>query len=234
MAGTALEKVTVLQGNLQRMSEHLTKLAPPWFTVDRIIAGVLTAAAKDPNLYEADPKSLYVALSRAARWGLDIGDGVDLVIIGGKVEAWPSYQGLKALLMREKMIRGAQEYVIYEGEHYEYEAGFEPRLVHRPERGAVGRQIIAAYSLIALPQGERTFNLVWIDEIEAVRSKSRSWKNGACPPWYAQKTAFRNWVNKQPKSGMTGAIRDAVRFDDAQPTPPMVDEDGVITGELAA
>jgi recombination protein RecT len=237
-----------LRADVLPMREELLNLAPKWFGVDRIYAGLMAAAVKTPDIFKADRKSLYLALMRVAHWGLDIGDGVDLVVVNKKVgenewlksvEAWPDYKGLKALAIRQGLIRNSQEYVVYDDEEFEYEEGMHPVLRHRPKSGDPSRKMVAAYSIIALPRNQPSvFNLVWFDEIERRRAKSKGWNDEAlkkkrepagCPPWYAKKTAIRDYLNRQPKSGLLGA---ALTAGEVEPDPELVRLVDLTTGEL--
>lgn len=214
MTSTALSKVDSLRQVVEPMAPEIQAVAFKMFTPERIFASLFAAAAKEPALFDADRKSLYLSLMKVARWGLDIGDGVDLVVIGGKVDAWPDYRGLKALAIRQGLIRNAEEFVVYEGETYRYEAGLNPILQHQPLAGSPGRKIVAAYSIITLPRGLRTFNWMWLPDIERIRAKSRSWgpnKVADPPAWYCKKTVIRDYLNRQPKSG---ALADAMESDD--------------------
>jgi phage RecT family recombinase len=219
-----------LRAVLEPMTDEMAAVCFRYITPERIIAATLAAAGKESAIYEADRKSLYLSLMKVARWGLDIGDGVDLVVIGGKVDAWPDYRGLKALAMRQNIIRSAEEYVVYEGEPFEYQQGSDPRLVHVP-KGEPGQKIVGAYSWITRRFDRPTFNFMYLHQIEAIRAKSRSWGPGKikdCPPWYAKKTVIRDWLNRQPKSG---ALADAFKSDDV--APEGVDADGVVSGAEA-
>lgn len=200
------------------------------FDAARMAAGLMQAAAKEPKLLEATPASLFLALSNIARWGLDIGEGAHLVAIGGRAEAWPDYRGLKALAMRQGIIRHMEEAVVYAGDDFEYALGTDPILRHKPCVESKRGELVGAYSVITLRFGVRTFHYMPIGDIERIRAKSRSWGPKAftdCPPWYAKKTVVRDWLNRQPKSG---ALADALRHDDA-PDGEAVD---VTTGEMLA
>jgi phage RecT family recombinase len=218
MTGTSVAKrgPQELRAALEPMTDEMAAVCFRYITPERIIAATLAAAVKESAIYEADRKSLYLALMKVARWGLDIGDGVDLVVIGGKVDAWPDYRGLKALAMRQGIIRTSEEYVVFEGEPFEYEQGSAPRLKHTP-LGIPGKSLVGAYTSITLPHNRATFNFMYLHQIEAIRAKSRSWGPGKikdCPPWYAKKTVIRDWLNRQPKSG---AMADAFKHDDVLP-----------------
>lgn len=238
-----------LREELEPIRALLTESAPKWFDVKRVYAGLDAAIAKDPNILKADRKSLLIALNKVARWGLDIGDGVDLVVLNRKagqnwiktVEAWVDYKGMKALAIRQGLIRSAEEYVIYEDEEFEHIQGSRPELRHRPKRGGHNRQIVAAYSLIQLPRGITTFNLLYVEQIEATRAKSRSWSDAALADkkmepglraWYAKKCAIRDYLNRQPKTGVLGEAMASANLEISDfPEDlgrPAVDGDGVL------
>jgi phage RecT family recombinase len=185
------------------------------FDANRMAAGLMQAAAKEPNILKASPASLFIALSNCARWGLDIGEGAYLVAIGGRVEAWPDYRGLKALAIRQGIIRGSEEQVVYEADHFHLEYGSEARLIHRPCLDEKTRgKMLGAYTVITLRFQAKTWHWMPLGDIDRIRAKSRSWSPkqvGDCPPWYAKKTVIRDWLNRQPKSG---ALADALAHDD--------------------
>jgi len=195
------------------------------FDAARMAAGFAQAASKEPKLLESTPASLFLALSNIARWGLDIGEGAHLVAISGRAEAWPDYRGLKALAMRQGLIRHMEEYVVYEGDEFEYAFGLSPYLKHRPCSETLRGTLVGAYTVIEIRGLQPKFHFMPIADIDRIRSKSRSWAKGPCPPWYAKKTVVRDWLNRQPK---VGALADALAHDDV-PEGEAVD---VATGEI--
>lgn len=235
MTSTALARPTVkdFKVDLSRLGEDIARVAYRGFTAERLIAEAVEAATKEPKLLEAHPKSMYLALMKCARWGLDIGDGVYLVPINSKqgmtVEAWPSYHGLKALAIRQGLVRGMEEYPVYAGDEFHYELGLDAQLRHIPTSEAKRGELRGAYTIIRLPGGVRTFHYLPVEDIESIRSNSRSWgpsQAKLCPPWYAMKTVVRDWLSRQPKSG---ALAEALEVDDTVQLPAGVDADGVVT-----
>lgn len=244
-----IEETARFRRDVEPLREFLTSAAPKWFDVNRIYAGLDAAIAKEPKILKADKKSLYIALAKVARWGLDIGDGVDLVVqqVNRKdeagnwqkidaVDAWPDYKGLKALAIRNGLIRNSAEYLIYEGDEFTYEQGEHGTKFRHMVRPRAGRKIVAAYSQIALPMGRNITHLVWFEEIEAKRTKSRGWNDEAlqkkrepigCPEWYAKKCAIRDYLNRQPKASVIGAALNA-----GEDLPPGVTVDGVLDPPL--
>lgn len=215
--------------DVERWAPEIQKVAYRGMTSENVLAAALQAAVHEPKLFEAVPQSLYLALMKCARWGLHIGDGVHLVPMPKNVakrdqpakwvttvEAWPDYKGLKALAMRQGIVRNMEEFVVYQGDEFDREQGLNATLRHRPvgdpkKRGGM----IGAYSIIRLPHSEKTFNYMSLEDIEAIRAKSKSWgpeKVKACPGWYAKKTVVRDYLNRQPKMG--GELAEALRADD--------------------
>lgn len=219
--------------DVQVWAPQLEAIAFRGFTSDRVLTAALNAALREPKIFTAKPISLYAALCRVARWGLDIGDTVYLVPLSVKVskrgepdrwetvvEAWPDYKGLKALAIREGLVRSMEEFVVYEGDKFEYQLGLDANLKHWPNSDPSKRGgIRGAYTVIRLPHSERTFNYMPIADIEKVRKGSKTWgpdKVTVCPEWYAMKTTVRDYLNRQPKQG---ALREALAADDTEQTP---------------
>jgi len=236
-AGSAIQSKILVD-----WAEKINGLAYRDFDATRMAAAFAQAATKEPKLLEATPASLYIAITNAAKWGLDIGEGVYLVPINSKVkgpdgdrwetrcEAWPSYHGLKHMAMRQNIVRLMEEYVVYAGDDFDYQLGTDGFLRHRPCAEAKRGQMVGAYTIITLRFGAKTWHYMPIGDIELIRAKSKSWGPKYikdCPPWYAMKTVARSWLNRQPKSG---AIADALKHDDV-PDGEAVD---VTTGEVIA
>ena len=208
--------------DIERWAPQIQQVAYKGFTPERVLAAALHAAVKEPKLFQATPHSLCLALMRCARLGLDIGETIHLVPLAsnGKitVEAWPDYKGLKALAIRQRLVNSMEEFPVYQGDTFDYALGVESYLRHKPCLAAQRGPLIGAYSVIRLPFGGKTFHFLPLEDIEAVRAKSRSWSPAkgykTCPPWYAMKTVVRDYLNRQPK---LGALAEAMASDDTEP-----------------
>lgn len=216
---------------IDRSMPELKKVARPQFDIQALRPLAIEAAAANPEIYKATPASLYRALLKVARWGLFIGEEVHLVTFsnrvkgrdgeqdtwGTTVEAIPDYRGLKKMGMRENLIRGMQEYVVYANEKFEMTYGSDATIRHTPLSPTKRGEPIGAYSIITLRFGRQTFHFLWLDEIEEVRAKSKSWgpkKVENCPGWYMKKRVVRDWFARQPKSDLGLALAEAVSLPD--------------------
>lgn len=196
--------ITQMIGN--RVQE-LGRSAYKGFSPDVVVEMALHAAAVNPAILKCSPQSVFVSLTKVARWGLAIGDGVHLVPYGTECTAVPDYKGLKALAYRQGLCRLIQEYPVYEGDHFKIRHGLPSNIEHTPCDPSARGSLIGAWILIHLPAGMMAFHHMHIADIEEIRAKSQQWgprKIPACPPWYATKTVVRNWLNRQPKNGAAG------------------------------
>lgn len=216
---------TVFKADVKTWEPQLAAVAPKWFTPERITTLALQAAVHQPELQQVTKASLYLALIKVARWALDIGDGVHLVPLRQKftdsdgregtrliVEAWPDYKGLKALAIREGIVRSMDEYCVWKGDEFDYGLGLDAYLRHKPCAAARRGELLGAYTIITKPRGVRTFHYMPIEDVEQIRKSSRSWgprKYPKCPPWYAMKSVVRNYLNRQPKTGVMASALEA-------------------------
>lgn len=223
------EKVEAL---VTQWAPQIEAVAYRGFGADRMATALLTLATKTPELLDCTPASLYLGLIKAARLGLDLGEGIHLVPLTQKgkpvAEAWVDYRGLKALAIRERVVTAMQEEVVYEGDFFQMELGLFPKLIHRPCSPDKRGRLIGAYTVIDRPRADRTFHYMAIEDIEAIRAKSRSWGpkyHPTCPTWYAKKTVARDYLRKQPLQG--SLLKEAIATDDTETTvevaevPPM-------------
>lgn len=235
MTGTAVavHDEEPLKPFLSKMEEDLRVVLPATVTPARFIKDVLVAASKNPDIAKCTKLSIGLAVMKAAQLGLDVGEDIHFVPIGGKCEAWPDYKGLIRLAMQANIVRNMVPYVVREGELFDWEQGLHEFLRHRPNDD-IKAKITHAYAIIGLRYGAKTFHVMPIAEIEARRAKSKTWSRGEPLAWYCKKTVIRDWLNRQPKSAK---LRDALESDEVveglPERPANVTEDGEISGTVS-
>ncbi len=224
----------VFRSTVDSWTAELARLAPRGFNISSLMAGASQAVVNEPSLAECDGRSVYLALAKCARLGLDIGEGgMYLVALNKKIkspngefvtvkscEAWPSYLALKLLAARARIIRTMEEYVVYEGDVFDSELGLTPFLKHKPGPASKRGRILGAYSIIGRVHQSPTFHFMAIEDIEARRASSRSWGpkfHPTCPDWYAKKTVVRDYLSRQPKSA---ELEQALEQDDVEDVEP--------------
>ncbi|WP_244627719.1 recombinase RecT [Microvirga tunisiensis] len=176
----------------------------------------MTAIQGNMDLLRCDRKSLFNACMKAAQDGL-LPDGREGAIVPYKGEAtWmPMIGGIRKKVRNSGEISSWDVHAVYENDLFEFELGDDPYIKHRPALSNKGK-LIAVYSVAVLKGGEKSRDVMSIEDVEKIRAKSRS-KNGpwADPTFYpemAKKTVARRHSKVLP---MSSDLDDLIRRDDA-------------------
>lgn len=169
--------------------EELNKYAPATFApalpdhipLDRFIRVVQTAVQRNPELLECDRKSLFEAAVLAAQDGI-LPDGREGVILvrrskNGKMASYQiMIQGIRKKARNTGEIATWETYLIHENDDFHIQLGDDPKIHHVPlfpgDRGA----IVGAYSIAVMKSGEKSREIMSIEEIEGIRNRSDGWK----------------------------------------------------------
>lgn len=159
-------------------------------------------AQKTPMLVNCTPDSVFLAITRIQEWGLKIGHTAHLVPFSRVCTPIIDYKGEIQLATDARVITHAKALCVYEGEEFEYEEGLNPVCRHVPSRHAKERGVlVGAYAILTLPTREKIPHYMPLGDIDVIRKRfSKQWKDGDCPPWYAQKTTLRQGLKTVPKS----------------------------------
>ncbi|HXF25596.1 MAG TPA: recombinase RecT, partial [Gemmatimonadaceae bacterium] len=202
----------------------------PGVDYDRVIASAHYAARQNPAILECTSASIIDAVSRVLMWGLEIGLTAHLVPfntnIGTKEKPkWAKictpiadYTGLAQLMVDSGAVRHVETRVVYEHDDFRYSYGLDSELYHVPTKDAAKRgKMVAAYCILRLPFGASSFEVMPVEDIEAIRQgKSKQWKNGALPAWYAKKTVVRQSAKLVPKNRKMAQALRVVNEDEDQ------------------
>ena len=194
--------------------------------VDRFIRVVLNAVLSNGDLLDADRRSLISACMKAAQDGL-VPDGREAVLniyntkIKGKDGArdeWrkmaqylPMVGGLIKKLYESGEITYVDAACVYANDRFMYRRGDEPKLEHEPTMADDSGQIVAAYVVIKLKNGEVKREVMPRRDIEAVRSASKSKDSGPWVTWYDQqaiKSVIKRAYKQLPKADAFEKLAD--------------------------
>lgn len=208
-------------GLLAKHEARIAPFLPAGVTLERVASTLWVAAESNPDLKQCTPESLVLGTARILSWGLEVGTTAHLLPFKGKATATPDYKGL-IQLMREAGARDVDAQVVRDADHFEYELGTAPYVRHK--RASTSGKIVAAYCIVWLTSTRFKLEVMTADEIDAVRQeKSRSWKSGALPEWYARKTVIRRAAKYVPRASdkllAALAVGDADDVLDEPPTP---------------
>lgn len=193
----------------------LSAFLPSTVTFDKFRSTVMAALQTKPDLLDCSKQSLVKASIEAAELGLSLnpslGEGDILKVWNGRDKRYdaqfrPRYGGLMKLARQSGDVRMIQAQVVRQGDEFAYEYGLEPRLVHRP-RSSSG-EVTHAYCVWVLATGEKSFEVMDREQIEAIKRRSSS-KNKAgeiVGPWVTdydemcRKTVVRRASKYMPRS----------------------------------
>jgi recombination protein RecT len=174
---------------------------------------------------------------------LELGETCYLVPFKGRCTFIADYKGLGQLMVAARAVRAIEMEAVREGDVFEYELGLDARLRHVPVWSANRKDlpVLAAYVILRLPNGQKTFKVMGAEEIDAIRQQySHSWKSGPLPAWYACKTVLRQISKTMPKDERLARFYAALEADEEEDTviaaedvehieerPAHIDDDGV-------
>lgn len=168
----------------------------------RWIRIIQTEVRKNPKLLEADYRSFALAVLAVAQLALEPGPLGHSYLTGpfkngrtGLLEVVPilGYKGLVDLAYRAGTVDLIDAVVVRKGEPFRIVRGSDQRLEHEELASCSDNEVVAYYA-IAFPKGggRAVFEVMWPDEIDAIRKRSRAKDDG---PW---KTDFEAMALKSP------------------------------------
>jgi recombinational DNA repair protein RecT len=198
-------------------------------TLERVAAELVLASRKTPNLDRCVPAELVDAVCRALQTGGTIGTDVYIVPFFSsqrsvheptvmldykfKVELVVHAGGARSIDARPVWSDEMKDFAV----HY----GSNPRIEHTPSKApARDRKLMGAYSVAFLGYNHAP-KIHWmpIDEIEAIRKKSKQWnpeKVKLCPGWYACARTVHQIVKLLPKNAKLRAVMDLMEREERE------------------
>lgn len=179
---------------MRRRQARLDLLLPQGSDVQRFTESVRFALAQNEDLVKCTPTSLVVAVMRGARIGLPVdGSGGYAYLVpfntrikgkNGAQDTWekqavyvPGYKGFVVLARATGLAQDMQPILVRERDVFEVEEGDTPRVTHRPhiprKKGDEAGGVIAAYTRVLLPSGERVVKgLLYLPDLERIANSS--------------------------------------------------------------
>lgn len=217
--------VTVIRQNLQAMAPEFQAALPKHISVEKFTRTAMTAIQSNPDLQQADRRSLFGAVVRLAQDGL-LPDGREAAIVifntknksGGwekKAQAMPMIAGILKKIRNSGDVAKVSAHVVHENDEFVWHLGFDENVTHNPPPLDQPRgRIIGAYATAVLKEGERLLEVMSLEEIERVRNVSRAKDSGPWKDWYgemARKTVMRRLSKRLP---MSTDLEDTLERDD--------------------
>lgn len=231
-----------LEDQLTVYTPQIKAALPAHIPVDRFKRVVLTAINQQPELAQADRRSLFNSCVKAATDGL-MPDGREaaLVIFNAKnketgqwdkkVQYMPMIAGVRKRMRNSGEVKSAESHVIYEKDQFSYELGDAPKIMHKPLMVGDRGKPIGAYAVINLTNGEVLREVMSLQEIEATRAVSRAKDSGPWVTWWtemARKAVLRRCAKAAP---MSSDLDDVLKRDEEMEpdAAPMLDAGAMAT-----
>ena len=183
---------------------------PEHITEEKMARTFLAALTQTPALLDCTPESLMKAVMEASILGLPtdgiLGHGY-ILPYRDKAKFIPGYRGLIDLARRSGQVNWIQARVVYEDDEFSFSYGLEPECIHKPaprnEDDTSDDKVVAFYAAAKLTTGEIVFEVMYRDDIEAIRKRSPAGRKG---PWVTdwvemgRKTVTRKLMKYLPLS----------------------------------
>lgn len=234
--------LATLQDMLDKHKDQIAVALPRHLTAERMIRVALTAVSRSPLLQKCDPRTIAGCLVQSSLLGLEcdgaLGEGYLIPFWNSKANGKrggyecqfvPGYQGLIKLVRNTDQLVMIDAQPVYENDHFEYEYGLDPKLVHRVpkptkpgDKGVMRGELVAYWAGATLKGGGKQFAVMTMEELEEHRDRyskgaydrndklTGAWRDS--PDWMYRKTVLKQLVKLLPKSAQAQA---AVALDDA-------------------
>lgn len=221
-------KMTTIKSLFEAAKGKMAAVAPKHMSPDRMMRVALLTISKTPALARCTPHSLLNAFMTATQLGLELGGTLgEAYLVPYKDEATfiLGYRGMINLARRSGHIQSIEAQVVRAGDEFEFEYGIQCKFRHKPI-GAPDRDITHAWALARFKDGGYQLDVQTIDEVNAIRRRSRASNNG---PWVtdfaemAKKTAVRRLCKYLP---LSPEERDAIEVSDRGEFGDTLDIDG--------
>lgn len=189
---------------IERMKPEIARALPKHLNPDRMARIATTVLKQTPALARCTPESFLGALMTASQLGLEPGPLGEayLVPYGNTATFIPGYRGLVKLAWQSDQLADIWAEIVHENDEFSYDLGLKRDLTHRPAKGERGKPT-HVYAAARLKSGGTPFVVMAVDEVEAIRSRSKAKNNG---PWVtdwpamARKTAVKQLSKWLPMS----------------------------------
>lgn len=226
---------------LAKQWPRIEAVMPKHMSSERMYQLAVSTVNQTPQLAECDVASLMSCVMKCSALGLEPSavDGLGRAYIlpyrnKGKMTATliVGYKGMLDLARRSGEIKDISARAVYEGDEFEYEFGLDEKLRHKPasRQHDKDEKPTHVYMVAHFKDGGHYVDVMTLDEVEAVRKRSKAANNG---PWVtdyeamAKKTVIRRAFPYLPVSveAQTAAAADETTPDYSGVLDPVIKEE---------
>lgn len=206
-----------LTNHKETLRNQIAAALPRHMNADKIIRILTTELKRVPELNECTLQSVLGSIMQASQLGLEIGSIIGhgyLIPFKKKDKASGKYikecqfiigyRGMIDLARRSGKLISITSQDVYENDFFEFKYGLDEKLDHTPTQGDRGK-FIGAYAYAKLDGGGYSFGVMFKNEIDKVRERSKSAQSDYSPwatdyPEMAKKTVIRRLFKYLPIS----------------------------------
>lgn len=176
-----------LDARMSKISEWVTNGLRPEALVRFVLRDM--DGPRGEALRKCSPESIYLGLLACAVTGLEPGalkGEAYLVPFKGEAQFMVGYRGIIKMARRSRGVAALWSNVVYDGDEFDVDLGSANRIVHRPRFGQRGENIIAAYAIARMTNGQDELELMDRADLEAVRNAGNqgpAWKDWQDQMW---------------------------------------------------
>lgn len=179
-----------IKGMIMAKRPTIMGIIPKGLDEGRLIRLSLIAVRKTPKLAQCSPQSVVGSVLQCAQLGLEpdglLGQAylVPFKDKWGKLHAqlMIGYKGMINLIMRSGKAANISTRLVYENDDFDISYGTDPGIHHKPVYKGDRGEVVGAYCVAKMTNGELVIDYMTRDEIEHVRNSGRSgnsdaWRN---------------------------------------------------------
>jgi len=212
--------VDQVRTQLTAMTPQFAAALPKHVSPERFVRVLMTAVQTTPALLNADRRTLFASAMKASQMGL-LPDGREGAIVTFKDQCqfMPMVAGVMKMVRNSGEISTWSVQAVYENDNFDFCLGDEEHITHKPALSNRGK-LIAVYSIVSMKDGEKSREVMSVEDVNGIRGRSRSGNSG---PWVtdfaemAKKTVVRRHAKRLP---LSTDIDGAIREDDEMFMPP--------------
>ena len=150
---------------------------------------IMGAVAENPRLLQCSARSIIRAMVTAARCKIKPGGHMGRGYLvprrnknTGQMECCfdPGYRGMSDLARRTGEVTKITSHVVKKDDKFKYDAA-EEKLEHEPNPSKQESEVICAYAIAKLKDGDKQIEVVWKNDLDKIRSASMAKSEGT--PW---------------------------------------------------
>lgn len=210
-------------GSLVKMEDLLSNIVPTEMCAKRLIRLFYVELSNNKDLNKCSIESICGAIMSCAQYGLEPGIAGMVYLIPRydkdtkttKLTVNLGYRGMIEMAYRTGLVSTVKAFTVYENDEFSIELGNNDNIVHKRKIGNKGKSV-GYYAIITMKDGEKHFDFMDIEDVEAIRLRSKTPDYG---PWktdydqMALKSVIRRILKLAPTSVR---LNSAISFDEAE------------------